>query len=151
MKPHANKKGHFIGIYLKEKKKTHQAPKPEDCTLASLYHQLISSSTEAKEGTKLFQQLLFKQLNSFPDQSWILKLLKHQLPCENESRSSQEIKWFTTRPLLLEICLPTGDATYEPGAIHFYSVMGSFHGLHSEQPTATEGACAWPLLLIGKR
>lgn len=104
-----------------------------------------------KKEQSSFKQLLFKQLNSFSDQRWILKLLKHQLPSENQGRNSQEIKWFTTRPFLLAVCLPTGNATYEPGAIHFYSVMGSFHGLCSEQPKATEGACVWPLLLIGKR
>lgn len=58
MKQLPNETGHLIRIYIKEKKKPSQ--KSEDCTLVSLYQQLISSSAETKEGTKLFQTAAFQ-------------------------------------------------------------------------------------------
>lgn len=144
-----NRTGHLIRIYTKEEKKA-----AKNQRIVHLYLSISSwfqAPLRLKKEQSYFKQLLFKQLNSFPYQSWILKLLKHQLPSENEGRSSQEIKLFPTRPFLLAVCLPTGNTTHEPGAIRFQSVMGSFHGLCSEQPRAAEGACAWPFLLIGKR
>lgn len=149
MKQLPNETGHLIRIYIKEKKNP-----AKNQRIVHLYLSISSwfqAPLRLKKEQSCFKQLLFKQLNSFPDQSWILKLLKHQLPSENEGRSSQEIKWFPSRPFLLAVCLPTGSRAHEPGAVHFQSVMGSFHGLHSEQPRAAEGACAWPFLLIGKR
>lgn len=144
-----NETGHLIRIYIREGKKP--AKNQRIVHLCLSISSWFQAPLRLKKEQSYFKQLLFKQLNSFPDQSWILKLLKHQLPSENEGRSSQEIKWFPTRPFLLAVCLPTGNTTQEPGAIHFQSVMGSFHGLHSEQPRAAEGAWAWPFLLIGKR
>lgn len=125
MKYPPNETGHLIGDYIKEKKKRKTAKNQRIVHLYLSISSWFQAPLRLKKEQSYFKQLLFKQLNSFPDQNWILKLLKHQLPSENEGRSSQEIKWFPSSPLLLAVCLPTGSTSHEPGAIHSQSVMGS--------------------------